>query len=281
LELIREKVNQGGRWVVEIDFQDFFGSLDPEFLLGLVGRRVSDRRVRRLIRQWMRAGVMEDGVTVSASTGVPQGGSISPLLSNVYGHALDALWAREASHLGTIVRFADDAVILCRSQADAQQAYRWVQRTAQALKLVLHPGKTRMVDLREGVEGFDFLGFHHRLVKSWRYKRWYCQRWPSGRAMASIRAKVKEIAAPRHRLKVPIGVIVAELNLVTRGWGNYFRWGNSARKFSQIDSYVRERLSLFDSKRRQKSGRRWGQVHTPEWFGKLGIHCLSGTVRYS
>jgi group II intron reverse transcriptase/maturase len=236
--------------------------------------------VLRLIRQWLSAGVMEDGVTISGATGVPQGGSISPLLSNVYGHALDALWAKEARRLGTIVRYADDAVILCRSEADAQQALRWLQRMAQALKLTLHPEKTRVVELGGGVDGFDFLGFHHRLVKSRRYAKWYCQRWPSGRAMASIRAKVKAITASRSRLKEPTGVLVAELNLVLRGWGNYFRWGNSSRKFSQIDSYVHERLALFDSKKRQKTGRRWTEVHTCDWIARLGVHRLSGTVRY-
>ena len=171
-------------------------------------------------------------------------------------------------------------MILCRSEADAQRAYRWLQGTAQALKLSLHPDKTRIVDLREGADGFDFLGFHHRLVKSHRYRKWYCQRWPSGRAMASIRAKVQAITAPRSRLKWPIGDLVAELNPVLRGWGNYFRWGNSARKFSQVDEYVRERLALFDSKKRQKRGRRWGATHTNAWATGLGIHHLSGTVRY-
>ncbi|MHB1640972.1 MAG: reverse transcriptase domain-containing protein [Candidatus Dormibacteria bacterium] len=234
----------------------------------------------RLIRKWIRAGVMEDGVTISTATGVPQGGAISPLLSNVYGHALDALWAKEASHLGEIVRYADDLVILCRSEADAQQAYRWLQGRAQALKLILHPDKTRIVDLRSGAEGFDFLGFHLRLVKSRKYGKWYCQRWPSARAMASVRAKVKAITAPRSRLKRPIGSLVAELNPVLRGWGNYFGRGNSSQKFSQIDSYVQARLALFDSKKRHKSGRRWGTAHTVAWFGSLGVFSLSGTIRY-
>jgi RNA-directed DNA polymerase len=280
LESIRKEVKRGSRWVVEVDFKDFFGSLDPDLLLGLVAQRISDRRVLRLIRKWMRAGVMEDGVTISTATGVPQGGAISPLLSNVYGHALDALWAKEASHLGKIVRYADDLVILCRSETDAQQAYRWLQGRAQALKLVLHPDKTRIVDLRDGAEGFDFPGFHLRLVKSRKYGKWYCQRWPSARAMASVRAKVKAITAPRSRLKRPIGVLVAELNPVLRGWGNYFRWGNSTRKFSQIDRYVHERLALFDSKKRRQHGRRWGAEHTYDWIASLGVHRLSGIVSY-
>lgn len=211
---------------------------------------------------------------------MPQGGPISPLMANVYGHAVDALWAKEASHLGTIVRFADDAVIVCRTEAAAQQALRWVQRTAQALKLRVHPDKTRVVDLREGADGFDFLGFHHRLVKSWRRDRYWCQRWPSRRAMAGLRAKIKGITAFRWRLKEPIDAIVEELNAVLRGWCNYFRWGNSSRQFSWIDSYVRERLALFDSKKRGRRGRRW-KAHDWSWFVRLGVFGLSGTVRYT
>jgi len=266
--------------VVAADFADYFGSVDPILLLRLVAGRLRDRRVLRLIRMWLRAGVMEDGVSVGSMTGVPQGGTISPLLSNIYGHALDALWAKDASHLGKIIRYADDLVILCRTETDAKQAYAWLQKTAQVLHLKVHPDKSRVMYVGDGADGFDFLGFHHRMVMSLKFGKRYCQPSPSRKAMASVRAKVKAITAPRHLLKRPMHEVVEEPNPVLRGWGNYFRWGNSTRKFTQIDSYVPERLALFDSKKRKKRGRRWAEAHNYAWFRGLGVHLLAGSIRW-
>jgi len=264
--------------VVEVDFRDFFWSLEPGLLLGLVARRISDRRVLRLIRQWMRAGVMEDGVTISSATGVPQGGSISPLLSNVYGHAL---WAKEMNHVGTIVRFADDALILCRSEADAQRAFRWLQSTARGLKLSLHPDKTRIVNLSDGSGGVDFLGFHLRWVRSLRYKRWLLPEvaiWPRyGEHQGQGQTDHGSARSTEAAHRCPGG----RAEPGAAGIGQLFPMGNSSRKFSQIDSYVQERLALFDSKKRQRSGPRWGDVHAFAWFSRLGVHRLSGTVRYA
>jgi len=159
------------------------------------------------------------------------GGVISPLLANIALHVLDAEWTRGGRSLGVLIRYCDDFVILCRTRQQAEQARRLVAEILATLGLHLHPDKTRIVGLTKGRQGFDFLGFHHHKVESWRWRgRYYLQRWPATRAMNAIRAKIRE-ATDRRFVGHCLAWIVANLNRVLRGWGAYFRHGNSARKF--------------------------------------------------
>ena len=247
----------------------------------LVEKRICDRRVLKLLRQWLKAGVLDDGELIPSDQGVPQGGVISCVLANVVLHELDRLWEDRCNQLGRLIRYADDAVLLCRTEAQAREALWRVGVILSRLKLTLHPTKTQVVYVGDGRQGFDFLGFHCRKVESWKYRgKRYLQRWPGRRAMQRIRDRIKAITAPRHKLPEPVGPIVTEVNQIVRGWGAYFRVGNSARKFDQVDDYVRERLVLFLSK---KTGRRGPlrKRYDAAYFQKLGGYTLSGTVKWN
>ncbi|MDO8655328.1 MAG: group II intron reverse transcriptase/maturase [bacterium] len=280
-ETIRETVNRGYRWVVDADIENYFDTIGQRKLMEMVGKRISDRRVLKLIRKFLEAGVLEDGMVRNTSTGTQQGGVLSPLLANIYLNHLDKIWRGWVTELGVLVRYADDLVILCGTRAKAQEALRRLGMVMEELGLRLHPVKTRVVELTEGREGFDFLGFHHRLVRSWRNGRYYLQRWPRAKAMAAIREKIRGIAGALDRLKKSLKDVIRELNPILRGWGNYFAKGHSSRHFAALDSYVRERLMLFLSKKHGKSGRGWNQ----RWKGidlrQAGLYRLAGTIRWS
>jgi RNA-directed DNA polymerase len=155
------------------------------------------------------------------------------------------------------VRFppAPHLVVLCRTPQRAEEARRRAADALAPLGLQLNPEKTRIVRLARGAEGFHVLGFHCHKVKSWKWKgRWYLKRWPSAPAMPAIRANVRAETDRRH-VGADLSTVVERLNPVLRGWGNYFRHANSARKFGQIDSYVHERLAILASNKHALSGR--------------------------
>ncbi len=286
LEALRQRGARGGNHVLDADICDYFGSIDHDKLMKLVERRVSDRRVHKLLWQWLRAGVMDEGVYGESVLGTPQGGVISPLLSNIYLHVLDAAWRRDGAQYGLRVRYADDFVVMCDTEAQVERAESRVRSILARLGLELHPEKTRKVELARGSGGFDFLGCHLRKRMSgptWEKQRrrvYFLQRWPSQRAMKRIRSRVKELT-PRAACHRALRETIAQLNPVLRGWGRYFGSGNATEKFGHVDQHVYARLVQL---LRHRKGRhlRPGEAAgwTPAYFHALGLHRLRGTIHY-
>src|SRR4051812_12192660 len=258
LETIRQTVTWRGRqWVLDADIRSCFDEIDHDALLCQIERRGCEPRVLQLLRGLVRGGGVGGGIVFASDAGTPQGSPISPLLANIALHVLDQAWQGGGQRLGVLVKYADDLVILCATREQAEQARELVAAILDMLGLRLHPEKTRIARLARGAEGFTFLGFEHRMRESWKQpSRWYLQKWPSRQGMASIRGKIRARTERRYA-RLPLEWAVEDLNHALRGWGNYFRYGNSARRFAQIDSYVNERLAILASAKHGLQGRNW------------------------
>ena len=280
LQVLIDESWRGRRWVVETDIANCFEAIPIEALMQAVQERVCDQSVLKLLRLMLRAGVMQDGQVHRSATGTPQGGVISPLLANVYLHRIDRAW--DVRQHGVLVRYADDALVMCRSREQAEAALARLRSRLAELGLEPKQAKTRIVHLQVDGEGVEFLGFHHRLVHAQGRRGTgkgvvFLARWPTTRAMQHARVRIRDLT-DRRRVLLSVKWIVQDVNRFLRGWAAYFRYGNSARHFDKIMGYARMRIAIFIGKKHRRSRAFGWQVLAFQSPDYLGLINLDGTV---
>ena len=258
----------GPVWVVDADLKSDFDTIPHDRWLALVQARVADGRVRALVESFLRAGVLEEAQGWQPTQrGTPQGGVISPLLANLYLNPLDHQMEKAGWET---VRYADDLVILCRSEAEAQAALATVQQWVSEAGLTLHPEKTRVVKASEP-GGFDFLGYH--------FERG--MKWPRAKSLKKLRQRVSEQTGRTDGRSFK--AIVSGVNRTLRGWYEYFQH-SKGNVFASVDGYVRRRLRSLLEKRRSRTRQGLGTAHQRwpnEWLARRGLLSLAAAHEWT
>lgn len=277
LRKVWSEIRSGQEWIVDADLEDFFGSVDHEKLLTLVAQRVADGRVLRLVRAILEAGSYGEGRVVPTERGAPQGGVVSPLLSNILLTPFDREMRRQGYRL---TRFADDWVVTCSSAAEARRALATATKILERLGVTINQGKTRIVHIRDG---FEFLGYK---VKRGRQLRLPASKIRSGARTGAVYAypsqksiqHFKEQVRRRTRRKAPVttGELIKQLNPVLRGWGHYYKRAHVRRLFNQLDRWVVRRLWSHRHKRWRCRG--WKTLPETRLYGELGLVSLVGLI---
>jgi len=277
LRKVWKEIESGREWIVDADLKDFFGSVDHEKLLTLVAQRVADSRVLRLIKAMLKAGSYGQGQLFPSERGTPQGGVVSPLLSNILLTPFDREMRRRGYQL---TRYADDWVITCKSVAEAQAAVAAALRILKQLGVVLHPQKTRIVHVQHG---FEFLGY--------KIKRGKALRLPQSKIRSQVSAgalyaypreksicRFKDEVRQRTKRRVPLRTseLIAELNPVLRGWGEYYKRAHVRKLFHQLDGWIRRRIWSHRFKRWRNGG--WRQLPNAKLYGGYGLVNLVGLI---
>jgi RNA-directed DNA polymerase len=266
LRRVDQLLKAGKRWVVDADLKGYFDSIPQDKLMAAVSEHISDGPLLELIRKFLKQGVMESGQGWEPTEeGTPQGAIISPLLANIYLNPLDHLMAGKGREM---VRYADDFVVLCESEAEALEILEEIRRWVGEAGLVLHPTKTRIIDAaRKG--GFDFLGYH--------FERGH--RWPRKKSLEKFKDSIREKTG---RLRPgSMREIISGVNRILRGWFEYFK--HSAKgTFEPLDSWVRMRLRSIERRRHKLHGRGRGRDHQRwpnAYFERLGLISLASARR--
>jgi RNA-directed DNA polymerase len=263
LRRVEELLNQAHHWVVDADIKGYFDSIPHGKLTAKVGAKISDGRILELIESYLKAGVMEQCKGWEATNqGTPQGGVISPLLANIY---LDELDWKIANAGMQMVRYADDFVVLCSSQTQAQAALELISQWIQEAQLQLHPQKTKIIDATQP-GGFEFLGYH--------FERGH--KWPRHKSVLKVRASLRKQTGRTNGQSLEY--TIARLNPILRGWYNYFRHGK-VHTLRSLDGWVRGRLRSMLRKRTKRKGKAKGGPDHQRWpnrfFEQAGLFNLS------
>ena len=250
-----EYLNDGYEWVVDIDIEQFFDKVNHDKLIQILREQVNDSTTLNLIRKYLKAGVMENGLEKATITGVPQGSVISPLLANIYLNTLDRLWEKYGLTHGILVRYADDTVIICKNKKSANHALNLLQYIMAKLDLKLHPVKTKIVSMWDGKEGFDFLGMHHRRMttetsKGQLYKETY--QYPSRKAMKKMKAEIKKNVNGRSLLVAKEEDLIKNLNPKIIGWKNYYSTKTNETWMQELDWYIICTFTRWYNKKHQR-----------------------------
>jgi group II intron reverse transcriptase/maturase len=233
------KIVNWNKWVVDVDLKSYFDSIPHEPMMKLVGRRIGDKKILSLIRQWLKAGILEEGKLTILDKGTPQGGVLSPLLSNIYLHEIDKQWNDNATV--KLVRFADDMVFLCKSEAQARWVSKRLKEQLTELGLLLNQEKTKICHVKTG---FDFLGFTYKEAMSKRLNRPVRVKYPKSGSMQSIRRRIKT-ALKELVLGTSLIEAIGIINQKLRGWAQYYQIGNSYKAGERLGSYACRQLRLY------------------------------------
>jgi RNA-directed DNA polymerase len=284
---IAAALHQGYTQVIDADLSKYFDSIPHAKLLAVVAERIVDGAILHIIKLWLKAPVIgedKDGTRKNVgggkanSKGTPQGGVISPLLSNCYLHLLDRIWERHQLHQkleAHIVRYADDFVVLCAGKVDAP--LNAVRQILGRLDLTLNETKTRIVDARQ--ESFNFLGFAIRVSKGWKSGKSYTHVCPAPKSLVKIRDRITQLTA-RERTLIPLGDIVGSVNASLRGWANYFHYRNSSSALGKVKVHAEERLRIHLMNRHKVKDRRIGLGRFPsqQLYMKYGLYKVPTTA---
>lgn len=270
IEVVRKFITFGKKKVIDIDIAKCFDTIPHDRLLKKVAERIADKNILRLIKMWLKAGIMEEGKLTGNEIGIPQGGVISPLLANIYLNHLDKRWEEqriEKKTGATLVRYADDLIVV------SGHSERWLYRRLKEilegeLGLRINEDKSKVVDT--GKDTVSFLGFEIKGVRSRRSGKTYAMCYPSREAMKGLYERIRKIANPCTPIRVEH--MIMKFNRLLRGWVNYFRVGHASKWFSKVRDYVSKKVRRFIAKRRRIGGFGWKTIKRGYLYKDLGLY---------